>query len=121
MQKKSKEYLLGRALGTLIVGVLGASASWATSSPRSSFKKRIPNEKIKNIDILPNLIIEEKNKDIHIHHWFYLSFFYISIVMVKKGFPASRFVKAFVLGSIIQGLSYNDRLKLREKSHSLGE
>lgn len=96
-------------------GSIGAFISWLVSAPGSSFKKKEPIEKIKNVEIAPNLEIKKGKKYYHIHHWMYLSILYFLLNASRWGIFKSKFLRGIVLGAIAQGLVYKDRLKVVEK------
>lgn len=94
---------------------MGAVTSWVLSAPnKSSGENRLPQLKVKNVEILPNVKIKRKEESYHIHHWMYFSVFYASLMFIRRPFAGKKFVKGFVLGLIFQGFSYKDRLQIRE-------
>lgn len=105
---------LSKNLGLLLGGSLGAVTSWIWSAPNSAVNKKLPEVGIKNVEILPNVRVTRKNKIYHIHHWMFLSIFYIPLLFLRRPIKGKRFVNGFVLGLIAQGLSYDDRLEVRK-------
>ncbi len=99
--------------------LLGSGLSYSffkfTSNPSSNLHKKIPKERFKNIDLLPNLEIERKTKAYHLHHWLYLSVLYGLFILRKKKMPQSKLLNGLFIGGILQGLTYKDRFKIVEK------
>jgi hypothetical protein len=98
-------------IGTL----LGFSFFWLTSHPKSPVNKKLPNKSIKNIAYSPNIHIKKDDKAYRIHHWTIFSLLYLPLVFSRKGFLKSKIMRGFMLGSIIQGLTYKDRFNLIKK------
>ena len=94
---------------------IGAATSWVVSNPGSAVNKKLPEKEIKNIELSPFFGIKEKNKVIHIHHWMFISAFVVSLAAIGEPVKGKRFINGFLLGLIIQGLSYNDRFKIETK------
>lgn len=101
-------------IGLLLGGTMGLATSWAISAPKSPVKKKLPSATIKNVEFVPNLKVTRKNKVYHIHHWMYFSVFYGSLMLVRRPFRGKKFLNAFLLGLIFQGLSYKDRLSVKK-------
>lgn len=106
---------LSKNLGLILGGGMGLATSWILSAPKSPIKRKLPEAGIKNVEILPNVTIRRKNRIYHIHHWMFFSVFYASIMLVKKPIAGKRFINGFVLGLIVQGLSYKDRLHIKKQ------
>ena len=100
------------AIGTL----LGFSFFWMTSHPKSPINKKLPEKSIKNVSYSPNIHIVKEDKTYRLHHWTIFSFFYLPLIFTNKGFLKSKMMRGFMLGSIIQGLTYKDRFDLVKKS-----
>ncbi len=76
-------------------------------------KSRLPNIRIKNIEILPNLRIHYRQTTLHIHHWFFISILAVAGYFFYENVLQFVFVKGATLGTIIQGLRYKDRFNFR--------
>lgn len=105
-----------KTLEVAAAGSFGAAASWALSSPKSPIEKRLPLESIKSFEVSPNILFKGKNETIHLHHWVFLGIFYGSLVVMKKSFRGKKLFDGFLLGLILQGLSYKDRFKFENRS-----
>lgn len=95
--------------------VLGFSFFSAASNNNSPINKRLPNKKIKNISLFPRIKIHYKKDYYHIHHWIILSAIYLPLFL-KKTERKSNFLRGLFLGSIIQGLTFPDRFKIKYNS-----
>lgn len=95
------EAILGAAFGFISFTI--------TSHPRSPLNKRIPSKKFKRFHFTPEMKLLFRNKFIHLHHWLIFIGVYGVILTVEKGFLQSDIFQGFVLGSIAQGLTYEDR------------
>ncbi len=91
----------------------GALISWVLSHPSSPAKKKIPQKSAKNIYFIPNLKVHRKTHYYHFHHWMYLGFIYVPLVIYNGEFKGKKVVEGFILGSILHGLSYGDRFKIK--------
>lgn len=96
-------------------GIIGFSLFTAICNPKSPVNNKLPEEKIKNLEISPNIEVFSKNKTYHIHHWIIFLILYLPLLTVKKNFLKSKLFRGFLLGNIIQGLMYKDRFKIIEK------
>lgn len=101
---------------TLFGGILGFSLFTLTSHPKSPVGKRIPQRKIKNIQISPEIKFEISDRFVHIHHWVLFTSLYLITNTTEKVFLHSDVVQGFMLGSIAQGLTYEDRFMLIYRS-----
>lgn len=75
-------------------------------------KHKLPQIKIKNLEIMPNVRLHIRSKTFHIHHWVYWSVAAVLIVHFYDGVQQALFQGA-TLGGVIQGLRYPDRFKIR--------
>lgn len=100
------------AAGTL----LGFSFFWMTSHPKSPVNKKLPEKNIKNLSYSPHIRIKKEGKAYRLHHWTIFSFLYLPLIFIKKGFLKSKIMRGFILGSIIQGLTYKDRFDVLKKA-----
>lgn len=105
----------GRDIFKLLAGgILGYGFFWLTSHPtHSPVRKKLPEKRIKNVHLLPELHIEAKGRRFHLHHWINLSFLYALLFATRKSHKIlSKITHGFLIGSILQGLSYKDRFRL---------
>lgn len=101
---------------TVLGGVVGFSLFTLTSHPNSPVGKKIPPKKFKNIQFTPEVKLEFFNRFIHLHHWLIFTSLYIFAHISEKVFLQSDAVQGFMLGSIAQGLTYEDRFMVIYKS-----
>lgn len=97
-------------------GFIGYMLFWLTSHPtHSPVRRRIPTKRIRNIEFMPEIKIRRKNREYHVHHWLSISSLYLILLLVKrKKFLRSKLAQGFLIGSILQGLTYKDRFKIRQ-------
>ena len=95
-------------LGLGIAG--GFALFWFASHPtKSPLRKKLPVKKFKNVYLLPEIKIERKDKHIHFHHWLNISAVYVLLYWKKRHVLENKLLSGFLVGSILQGLSYEDR------------
>ena len=98
---------------TLVGGVLGFSLFTLTSHPKSPINKKLPAKTLtRRVHVTPAVKLELKNRFIHLHHWFIFTSLYVGAHLSEKAFLHSDVVQGFMLGSIAQGLTYEDRFML---------
>lgn len=81
-----------------------------TSHPKSPVHKKLPQKDVKNIAILPSIKLRKKGKTYHLHHWLLLTLLYISLLFLRR--KRYKLLHGFLLGSILQGLTYKDRFRM---------
>jgi len=102
---------------TLKIGLAGLSGflvSYLLSHPtsRRSLNKKLPQKRIKNLQYLPNIKYKHKDRIYWMHHWASYASLYTALFAFKKKSVFKRKVfNAFILGTIMQGLTYKDRFK----------
>lgn len=96
-------------LETVLGGVVGFSFFQLTSHPKSPVNRRIPQKKVGRFHITPEVKLQLRNTFIHFHHWLIFGGIYLFIQTTEKAFFHSDVVQGFVIGSIAQGLTYEDR------------
>src|SRR6476469_7540680 len=62
----------------------GFAVFWLASHEKSPLKAKLPEKKIKNISLLPNIKIQRKDKHIHLHHWFNIASIYGLLYWKKR-------------------------------------
>ena len=116
MVRDIKKLYAYQTLKILVGGILGYCFFWLTSHPtKSPLQRKIPQKQFKNVSYLPELKIRRHDKEYHLHHWMNLSVLYVLLLFVRKGYFKSYMLRAFLLGSILQGLLYQDRFKVIDK------
>lgn len=88
---------------------IGYALSHHISHPNGRARKHVPLVKLARVQVLPSLLIATKKKTWHIHHWAYVPAFYIPMVTLIRPLVNKHWLHGFVLGSIIHGLTFNDR------------
>ena len=94
------EILFGALLGFLLFTL--------TSHPKSRISKKLPDKKIKNLQVFPRVTISAKNRVFHFHHWIMLT----PILLFFQNIIHSDLLQGLLIGSIFQGLLYKDRFKI---------
>jgi hypothetical protein len=79
------------------------------TQPNSRINKRLPQIKLKNIELFPSIIITIRGRIIHIHHWFEFTVLLCISIFVTGGILDSWLTRGFLLGGIFQGLRFSDR------------
>lgn len=103
---------LSKSLG-LFTGVF---LSYTVSEPNLTVNNSLPEKTFKNILFIPKLEIKHKNCYYHIHHWLYFSIVYSVLITYRGNFTGKKFINGLILGIIFQGLTYNDRFKIKERA-----
>lgn len=84
---------------------LGYLTFRAFSHPTSRIRKKLPNLKVKRIQIFPVLRVYMFGRVIHLHHWFSFSIILAISAFISFGVLDYMFTKGLLLGGIIHGLS----------------
>lgn len=85
--------------------VLGYLTFRATSHPTSKIRRKLPNLKVKRVQVFPVVRIYLFGRVIHLHHWFAFSIILIISAFISFGIFDYVFTKGVLLGGIIQGLT----------------
>ncbi len=96
-------------LETVFGGFLGFSLFTLTSHPDSPISGKFPSKKLWRFHISPEVKVQLRNTFVHLHHWLIFVGVYLFIQTTEKAFLQSDVVQGFVIGSIAQGLTYEDR------------
>ena len=80
---------------------------------------RLPQIKIKNIEIWPSIRLHSRKNIYWIHHWIYLSLASVVLFVMYDSFSHLIALKGAVIGGAIQGLRYPDRFKFRHPRNLL--
>jgi hypothetical protein len=103
-------------LETVLGGALGFSLFSLTSHPNSPLGKRLPAKKLWKFHITPEIKVQLRNTFVHFHHWLIFMGLYLFIQTTEKAFLHSDVVQGFMVGSIAQGLTYEDRFMVFYKA-----
>ncbi len=116
IHKESSRGIRTAELIEILVGfIAGFSFFTVTSHQKSPIYKKLPEKKLKNISYFPNIKVKkEKGSYHHIHHWMILMALYTPFILIKR--LRHKLIHGFLIGSIIQGLSYKDRFQIKYHS-----
>jgi len=92
-------------LSLVPAAALGYLTFRATTHPNARIRKKLPNIKIKRIQLFPIIRVRMFGRTIHFHHW--INF---SVLLALSGFTSITildhiFTRGLLLGGIIQGLT----------------
>lgn len=102
---------------TLTGGIIGFVIFTIGSHPKSKINIKLPDQKIRNLQVFPRVNVVAKNKVIHIHHWIILAISYLLI----QNFIQIAIVNGILLGGVFQGLLYKDRFRILFKPEEYRE
>lgn len=92
-------------LSLLPATALGYLTFRATSHPSSKLRRKLPNVKVKRVQIFPVIRLQAFNRVIHLHHWFAFFLILATSPFANLGIFEHIFAKGLLLGGIIQGLT----------------
>lgn len=84
---------------------LGYLTFRATAHPASRIRRRLPNIKIKRVQLFPVIRIYIFGRVFHLHHWFCFSILLAASAFISFSILDYMFTKGLLLGGIIQGLT----------------
>ena len=96
--------------------VLGYTTFHLTKYPHGKVGKKLPKLKLKAIELSPSFKLNIRSHTIHFHHWMNLTILLAISVPMTGVFWDSAFAKAFMIGGIVQGLTFKDRSKIIHKN-----
>jgi hypothetical protein len=97
-----------QVIKAIIGALLGFAAFSVTSHPKSPVHRKIPTRRVRNFSYLPHIKVHRPTSEIHIHHWLSFSALYAGLLAIKP-LRKSPLLHGLLLGSILQGLTYEDR------------
>ena len=113
--KESDRKIKIKNIVKLFAGLIaGFSFFTVSSNQKSPVYKKLPEKKLKNISYFPNIKIQKENKHYHIHHWMIFSALYAPFILIRR--LRSKFLHGLIIGSIVQGLTYKDRFRVKYHS-----
>lgn len=92
--------------------IAGYTAFHLTKYPNGKVGKKLPKVRIKNIELSPSIRLNIKDHTIHFHHWMNLAILLLISIPMTGSLWDSAFTKAFLVGGIVQGLTFPDRKKI---------
>lgn len=84
---------------------LGYITFRATTHPASRIRRKLPNVKVKRIQVFPVIRVYIFGRVFHLHHWFNFTILLIVSAFISFGILDYMFTKGLLLGGIIQGLT----------------
>ncbi len=91
----------------ILGGSVGFILFMLATHPGSKVNRRLPEKKIKNLQIFPRFNVSAKNRVYHVHHWMFLT----PILLVVQSLFQSNIIHGFFIGGILQGLMFKDRFR----------
>ncbi len=92
--------------------VLGYTTFHLTKYPHGKVGKKLPKLKLKAIELSPSLKLNFRNHTIHFHHWMNLAILLAISVPMTGTLWDSNIAKSFLVGGIIQGLTFPDASRI---------
>lgn len=92
-------------LSLIPAAAVGYATLRATTHPYSRIRRKMPNLRLKRVQLFPVLKVNIFGRNIHLHHWFSLSVILASTAFVNMGILELPLAKGLLLGGIIQGLT----------------
>jgi len=115
IHKKSNQKIKIKNIVKLFVGLIAGFSFFTVSShQKSPVYKKLPERKLKNVSYFSNIKIQKDSGHYHIHHWMIFSALYAPFILIKR--LRSKFLHGLIIGSIIQGLTYKDRFRIKYHS-----
>ncbi len=84
---------------------LGYATLRATTHPTSRIRKRLPNFRVKRVQVFPVFRINIFGRVLHLHHWMSFSLLLIASLFVTTGILELTVTKGLLLGGIFHGLT----------------
>lgn len=91
-------------LSILPATALGYLTFKATSHPTSRIRRKLPNLKVKRVQVFPVLRFYLFGRVIHLHHWFSFSLLLIFSAFSNVAVLDHIVTRGLLLGGVIQGL-----------------
>lgn len=92
-------------LSLLPATALGYLTLRATTHPNARIRKRLPNLKLKRVQVFPVLSIKLFGRTIHFHHWVNFSILLVLSGFTQIGILDHTITRGLLLGGVIQGLT----------------
>lgn len=84
---------------------LGYATLRVTSHPTSRIRKKLPNVKVKRVQVFPVIRVNMFGRVIHFHHWMNFSVLLILSFFLSVGVLDFVVTRGLLLGGIIHGLT----------------
>lgn len=92
-------------LSLVPAAALGYLACKTLTHPEASIRRRMPNVKVKRVQVFPVQRVFLFGRVIHLHHWFSFSLILIASAFLSLGIFDYIFTRGLLIGGIIQGLT----------------
>ena len=104
-------------LSYLPAAVLGYLAFSLTKHPHGKIGKKLPEVKTGPVQISPSIKLHAFGRTIWMHHWLNLAILLAISIPVNWGLLDHSIAKGFMLGGILQGLTFSDALQIVTKKN----
>lgn len=84
---------------------LGYLTFKAATHPSSRIRRRMPNLRVKRVQVFPVIRLHIFGRVIHLHHWFNFSLILATTAFINVGILETSIARGLLLGGIIQGLT----------------
>ena|SRR3989344_6658957 len=91
-------------LSIVPAAVLGYFALKATTHPKSKIRRKMPDIKIKRVQVFPVIRVNLFGKTIHFHHWFNFSILLAISGVTSFAILDHTITRGLLLGGVLQGL-----------------
>lgn len=92
-------------LSLLPATVLGYLTFRATAHPSSRIRKKLPNVRVKRVQVFPVIRVFMFGRVFHFHHWFNFSLLLASSAFLSIAALDSLITRGILLGGVIHGLT----------------
>lgn len=92
-------------LSIVPAAALGYLTFRATTHPDAKILKKMPNLKLKRVQLFPIIALNIKGKNIHFHHWVNFSILLLLSGFTQIGILDHTVTRGLLLGGVIQGLT----------------
>ena len=92
-------------LSLLPATALGYLTFRATSHPNARIRKKLPNLKLKRVQVFPVITVNLFGKNFHLHHWVSFSILLAISGFTQIGILDHTVTRGLLLGGVIQGLT----------------
>jgi len=96
----------------LTAAIIGYLLFFLLTHPKSLIHRKLPELKIRWLQIFPVVTVTISGKIIHIHHWLGFSIILVVSIFFDTGVLSYLFTKGILSGGIIQGLFTPKSFKL---------
>lgn len=80
--------------------------------PNGKLGKKLPEVKIKNVQITPSIKIHFRKRTVWLHHWVNCAILLAIAIPVNNGILDATVTKGLLIGGILQGLTFKDARRI---------